>query len=286
LPGRSLATGLLFLREVVMRAAAAMTRRFDGRVALVFGAGAVGPGWGNGKAAAVQYARDGATVAAVDRSADAAEATAALVRGEGGVAHAWACDVTDAEAVARVVAEVVARFATIDVLHNNVGMPVIGGAEALAEADWDRALDVNLKGAFLACRAVLPHMVRQGRGAIVNISSVAAIRWVGYPYPAYAAAKAALNQFTASVALEYAARGIRANAIMPGLMDTPHVREAIAGQYASVDDMIAQRHAACPMGRMGTAWDVAKAAAFLASDEAAYITGQCLAVDGGLTVRC
>lgn len=263
-----------------------MNRRFDGRVVLVFGAGSVGPGWGNGKAAAVQYARDGAIVAAVDIVAAAADETVGIIRGEGGTAHAWRCDVTRRDEIRAVVDEVVARLGRIDVLHNNVGLPAMGTTETLTEAEWDRAMDVNLKSVFLTCQAVLPVMVRQGKGAIVNISSLASVRYTGYPYPAYYASKAALNHLTASIALEYARKGIRANAILPGMMHTPHIHQAIVGQYASAEEMNARRDAATPMGRQGTGWDVARAAAFLASDEADYITGQCLAVDGGQSVRC
>jgi NAD(P)-dependent dehydrogenase (short-subunit alcohol dehydrogenase family) len=263
-----------------------MTRRFDGRVAVVFGAGSIGPGWGNGKAAAVQYARDGASVAAVDIRLHAAEETVEIIRGEGGTAEAWHCDVTRREQIVAAVDAIVARFGRIDVLHNNVGLPAMGTTESLSEAEWDHAMDVNLKSAFLTCQAVLPVMVRQGKGAIVNISSLASVRYTGYPYPAYYASKAGLNHLTASIALEYARKGIRANAIMPGLMNTPHIHQAIVGQYASAEEMLAKRDAMTPMGRQGTGWDIAKAAAFLASDEADYITGQCLAVDGGQSVRC
>ncbi len=263
-----------------------MSRRFDGRVAVVFGAGSVGPGWGNGKAAAVQYARDGATVAAVDIVIAAAEETVAIIRGEGGTAQAWRCDVTVRRDVHQAVDAIVAQFGRIDVLHNNVGLPAMGTTETISEDDWDHAIDVNLKSVLLTCQAVIPHMIRQGKGAIVNISSVAAVRYTGYPYPAYYASKAGVNHLTASIALEYAKKGIRANAIMPGMMNTPHIAKAIVGQYASEAEMIEKRNALCPTGRMGTGWDVAKAAAFLASDEADYITGQVLAVDGGLSVRC
>jgi NAD(P)-dependent dehydrogenase (short-subunit alcohol dehydrogenase family) len=262
-----------------------MTRRFDGRVAVVFGAGSVGPGWGNGKAAAVQYARDGATVAAIDIAIDAANETVGIIRGEGGTAEGWACDVTKRDQIVSVVTDVLARFGRIDVLHNNVGLPAMGTTETLSEDAWDHAMDVNLKSVFLTCQAVLPIMVAQGKGAIVNISSLAAIRYTGYPYPAYYASKAAVNHLTASIALEYARKGIRANVIMPGMMDTPHIQAMIAGQYASPEEMMAKRNAMCPTGRMGTGWDIARAAAFLASDEAEYITGQCLAVDGGFSVR-
>lgn len=150
---------------------------------------------------------------------------------------------------------------------------------------WDRDMNVNLKSVYRTCQRVLPVMLRQGRGVIINISSIAAIRHTGYPYPAYYASKAGLNQLTVSIALEFAGRGIRVNAIMPGMMDTPHIYKGIAGQYGSEDEMVKQRAALCPMGRMGTGWDIAKAAAFLASDDAQYITGVCLPVDGGITCR-
>jgi NAD(P)-dependent dehydrogenase (short-subunit alcohol dehydrogenase family) len=142
-------------------------------------------------------------------------------------------------------------------------------------------MDVNLTGVFLTCKHVLPHMLAAGRGAIVNVSSVAGARYVGYPYSSYYASKGGLNQMTVGLALQYAAQGIRANAIMPGLMDTPLIRTQIAGQYADVDDMIRQRDAKSPTGKMGDAWDVAYAALFLASDEAKYVNGVCLPVDGG-----
>lgn len=260
-------------------------QRLQGRVALVFGAGCVGEGWGNGKATAVAYAQEGARVVAVDRSPDAAEATRAIIQGLGGHSTAFGADVTDSSDVARVVAAALDAYGRIDVLHNNVGTTIMGGPVELSEAQWDTVLDVNLRGAFLTCKHVLPAMVRQGKGAIVNISSVAAIRYTGYPYSAYYAAKAGLNQFTVGLALQYARQGIRANAIMPGLMNTPLIHQQISGQYADAAAMVKARDEACPMGRMGTAWDIAAAAVFLASDEAQYITGVCLPVDGGLTCR-
>jgi NAD(P)-dependent dehydrogenase (short-subunit alcohol dehydrogenase family) len=259
--------------------------RLAGKVALIFGAGCVGPGWGNGNAAAVTFAREGAVVVAVDRDPDAAEATRRLIAEEGGECDALAADATRSEDVARVVATVVDRRGRVDVLHNNVGYATMGGPVELSEDDWQRTLDLNVKTVFLACKYAIPVMLRQGKGAIVNISSIAAVRYTGYPYAAYYAAKAGVNQLTVGLALQYAAQGIRVNAIMPGLMDTPLIRQQIAGRYASVDDMVRERHAACPMGRMGTGWDVANAAAFLASDQAAYITGVCLPVDGGITCR-
>jgi NAD(P)-dependent dehydrogenase (short-subunit alcohol dehydrogenase family) len=261
-------------------------KQFEDRVTLVFGGGSVGPGWGNGKAAAVEYARRGAKVAVVDITASAAEETAAIIREEGGAAFALTCDVTRAEQVAAVVDEVMARYGRIDILHNNVGAPDMGTIEELSEADWDRTQDINLKSVFLTCKRVIPIMKQQQRGVIINVSSIAAIRFTGYPYPAYYASKAGVNQLTVSLAIQYAKSNIRANAIMPGMMDTPHIYKAITGQYdGSREKMVDERAAQCPMGRMGTGWDIAKAAAFLASDDAQYITGVCLPVDGGITCR-
>jgi len=161
----------------------------------------------------------------------------------------------------------------------------MGGPIELSEEEWHKTIDLNITGCFITCKHVLPHMLSRRSGAIVNVSSVAAIRWTGYPYAAYYAAKAAVNNFTMGLALQYAKDGIRANAVMPGLMNTPLIHQQISGQYSDPDDMVRARDAACPMGRMGTAWDVARAALFLASDEAAYITGVSLPVDGGLTCR-
>jgi NAD(P)-dependent dehydrogenase (short-subunit alcohol dehydrogenase family) len=162
----------------------------------------------------------------------------------------------------------------------------MGGPPDITLEDWRREIDINLTGAFLACKFVIPVMLSQKNGVITNISSVAAIRYTGYPYASYYAAKGGVNQFTVGLAIQYAKDGIRANAIMPGLMDTPLIHQQIVDQYATPEEMLAARHAATPMGRMGTGWDVANAAVFLASDEANYITGVCLPVDGGLTARC
>lgn len=262
-----------------------MTRLAD-RVALVFGAGSVGPGWGNGKASAVAYARAGARVVCVDINRSAAEETAGIIRGEGGRAEALACDVTKLLEVEDVVARTVAAFGPVDILHNNVGHAKMGGPPDLSEDEWRREMDLNVTGMFLACKVVIPSMVERGRGVITNISSVAGIRYTGYPYTSYYAAKGAVNQFTVGVALQYARNGIRCNAILPGLMDTPLIYQQITGQYGSPDDMVKERHEASPTGRMGTGWDIANAAVFLASDEASYINAVCLPVDGGLTARC
>ncbi|GEO12391.1 SDR family NAD(P)-dependent oxidoreductase [Microvirga aerophila] len=258
-----------------------MVDRLKGKTAIVFGAGSSGPGWGNGKAAAVAYAREGARVACIDLAQQAAEETAAIIRGEGGSAAAITADVTDSNSVAEAVASTVAAFDRIDILHNNVGVTHMGGPVELTDEKFETALNLNIGSVYRSAKAVIPHMLRQGHGAIINISSLAAIRWTGYPYFAYYATKAAVNQATVALAMQYARNGIRANCIMPGLIDTPLIYKQISGQYASVDEMVAARNAAVPTGKMGTAWDIANAAVFLASDEAQFITGVCLPVDGG-----
>jgi len=262
-----------------------MSDRLKDKIAVVFGAGSVGPGWGNGKATAVLFARNGATVICVDIDRAAADETVGIIAGEGGRASAHACDVTDSASVADLVAGIVSAHGRIDVLHNNVGYAAMGGPIELDEGAWRRSFDLNVTSCFITCKHVLPHMLAQKSGAIVNVSSVAAIRYTGYPYAAYYAAKAAVNNFSMGLALQYARDGIRVNAIMPGLMNTPLIYQQISDQYANAAEMVAARDAACPTGRMGTAWDVAHAALFLASDEAAYITGISLPVDGGLTCR-
>jgi NAD(P)-dependent dehydrogenase (short-subunit alcohol dehydrogenase family) len=265
-----------------------MSGRMDGKAVIVTGAGSIGPGWGNGKAAAVLYAREGARVLALDINADAAHETAEIITSEGGEARAMTGNVTestDIEAMARICLD---AFGTIDVLHNNVGILRVGGAVDQSEEDWNLVHNVNLTGTYLACKAVLPTMVAKGKGAIVNIASVAGISWLGVPYISYSTSKAAMIQYTKMVAVEYAPQGIRCNAILPGFMRTPMVEVGLADTYAEGDaeEMFRIRDAQCPMGHMGDAWDVAHAALFLASDDAKYITGTELVVDGGLTLRC
>lgn len=255
--------------------------RVAGKVALVFGGGSAGPGWGNGKAAAMVYAREGARVAVVDIRREAAEETRGRLRAEGFDAESYAADVTDAQAVAAVVRQVRERFGAIDILHNNVGITRMGSVVEMDEATWQQVIDTNLTGVFLTCKHVVPVMLEQGRGAIVNISSLASQQINSYPYMPYYAAKAGLNHFTRALAVQYAARGIRANAVLPGVIDTPLIHQQIAGQFASTEEMLRTRNAASPMGRMGQAWDVAYTALFLVSDEARYVTGVCIPVDGG-----
>ena len=266
-----------------------MIGRLDGKVALVAGAGSIGPGWGNGKAAAVLFAREGAGVCCADINLDAAEETAELIRGEGGKAVAVQCDVADAKSVEAMVKACMQAFATIDILDNNVGLAQVGGVVELPEADWDRVMDVNLKGAYLTMKLVSPVMVENGGGSIVNISSIAGIRYTGVPYATYYASKGALNHLTRTTAVEYASRKVRVNAVLPGLMKTPMVEKSagLADAYAGgdVEAMWAARDAQVPMGHMGDAWDVAHAALFLASDESRYVTGIELVVDGGITLK-
>ena len=264
-------------------------KRLQGRVALVFGAGAAGAagdGWGNGKAAAVAYARHGARVVAVDREPALAEATRDIIRAEGFEAQAVAADVTVLADVQRAVAQTLEAYGQVDILHNNVGITSQGGPVETSEETWDRVMADPVNCMVLSCPCVLPLMEAQGRGAIVNIGALGGVRWTGYAYCAYAASKGAVNSFTQSVALQYAAKGIRANCILPGVMDTPHIYKQISGFYESTEAMVAARHRLSPTGRMGDGWDVANAAVFLASDEARYINGVELLVDGGMHARC
>lgn len=264
----------------------AFAGRLRDKVAIVFGAGSIGEGWGNGKAVAVAFARAGAKVIAVDLNLAAAAATEAIIREEGGTALALGADVTSLDAVACCVDRALSAFGRIDILHNNVGITSQGGPVETSEEAWDKVMTVNVKSMFLTCKAVLPAMEAQGSGAIVNIGALGGVRWTGYAYCAYAASKGAVNSFTQSVAMQYAAKGIRANCILPGVMDTPHIYSQISGFYDDRDEMVAARNRLSPTGRMGDGWDVAHASVFLASDEAKYINGVELLVDGGLHAKC
>ena len=260
--------------------------RLAGRVALICGAGSIGPGWGNGKATSVLFARAGATIVAADRDLAAAEETAHIIVGESGVAEAVQLDVTDPDRVAAIVADTIARHGRIDILHNNVGIAELGGPVEITLESWERVNRVNMTSAFLTCRAVLPHMQERRDGAIGNVASVAGIRWLGFPYVSYATTKAAMIQFTRVVARQYAPFNVRCNAILPGLMQTPMVAAQIRGAYGDKDvgELWARREAQVPMDRVGDAWDVAYAALFLASEDSRYVTGAELVVDGGLTL--
>ncbi|GLH81997.1 dehydrogenase [Bradyrhizobium sp. SSBR45G] len=265
-----------------------MTKRLDGKVAIVTGAGCVGPGWGNGRAAAVMFAREGAKVFAVDRDPDRMEETLARARAEGGTIEAHGCDVTDAAAVTAMVEACIAAFGRVDVLVNNVGGSAPGGPVELSEESWDGQLDLNLKSVFLTCKAALPHMAAQGGGAIVNTASTSGLRWTGSAQVGYASAKAAVIQFSRVVAVQYAPQRIRVNTVVPGQMHTPMVEARLAGQRAGgdVEALLRTRQARIPLGFMGDGRDTANAALFLASDEARFITGTEIVVDGGMSARC
>ena len=266
----------------------------QGKVALVAGAGSVGEGWGNGKAAAVLMARQGAQVCGLDLSAEALASTTAIMESEV-LSDRWlalTCNMTVSTEVGDAVAACLARFGRIDILVNNVGGSAPGDPISMSETVWTEQLDFNLTTAFLGCKHVLPVMVRQfeatGRGgAIVNIGSVGSMTFQlgGRVSSAYAAAKAGLVAFGRSTAIAYVRKGIRVNTVIPGSMHTPLVEQRLAKQLGAADteDLISKRHAAVPVGRMGDAWDVAHAVLFLASDEAGYITATQLVVDGGMT---
>lgn len=258
--------------------------RLDGKVALVTGCGTAGEGWGNGKAITVLLARQGATVFGCDRNLEAAQETRNIVREAGGTMEVQACDVTRGAQVERLVAACMEKFGRIDILINNVGRSEPGDPVTMSEEVWDEQMEVNLKSAFLCCKHVIPVMVKQASGSIINVSSIAGLRYVGKPQVAYAAAKAALMQMTATTGVIYASHGVRVNSVVPGLVFTPLVKR-LAEKYAGGDfeGFVAHRHQQVPMGHMGDAWDVAHATLFLASDESRYITSQQLVVDGGIT---
>jgi NAD(P)-dependent dehydrogenase (short-subunit alcohol dehydrogenase family) len=265
-----------------------MPGRLQDRIAIVTGAGCVGPGWGNGRAIAVLFAREGATILAVDKSASAMEETLDRVREVGGLIEPHVCDVTDGASVAAMVEACRAHFGRIDILVNNVGGSAAGGPVELAEAVWDAQVDSNLKSVFLTCKYVLPMMEAQGRGVIVNMSSSSAMRWTGAAQVAYAATKAGVIQFSRVVAVQYAEKGIRVNTVIPGQLHTPMVEARLAGQRTGgdVEALLKQRVARIPLGFMGDGRDTANAVLFLASDDARFVTGTEIIVDGGMTARC
>lgn len=251
-----------------------------GRLVVVVGAGSSGAGLSNGEAAARAYAAAGAIVAAIDLALPEAQRVAQVIRDEGGVAHPFTADVTREDEVAGVFAQIIREHGVPHVLHNNVGATFPGEIVDMPLAKWEAAIRLNLTSTYLSVQQVLPGMLAEGRGVITNISSLASIRATEYTYPAYSATKAAVNQLTVSLALTYADRGIRANAVLPGLIDTP-----LVSQLSTSEEDLAHRHAASPTGRMGSPWDVANTAVFLASDAAAYVNGVCMPVDGGLSAR-
>ena len=263
--------------------------RLKDRVAIVVGAGqSPGEGMGNGRATALTFAREGAKVLCVDHNLASAQETVDLIGRNQGTAVAFKTDVTKEAEIKAMVAEAHARWGRIDILHNNVGVSISGGdAELLdiTEEAFDRCVAINLKSCILAAKHVIPIMRAQQSGVIINISSMAVI--TTYPYVAYKATKAAMVSFTEQLAYQNAQYGIRANVILPGLMNTPMAVDTRAREFKKTRaEVEAERDSKVPLRKkMGTGWDVANAALFLASDEANFITGVTLPVDGGASVH-
>jgi NAD(P)-dependent dehydrogenase (short-subunit alcohol dehydrogenase family) len=263
-----------------------MTGRVAGKVALITGAGCVGPGWGNGRAAAVLFAREGAKVFAVDKNPNAMIETVERVGNDGEIVTHF-CDVTDDAQVGAMFNACQKVFGRIDILVNNVGGSAPGGAAELSEQAWDNQIDYNLKSVFLTCRHAIPIMIAQGGGAIVNTASTSGISYSGSPQIGYASAKAAIIQFSKVTAVQYAKHGIRVNTVIPGQMHTPMVEARLAKQRTGgdIEALLKSRVARIPLGFMGDGRDTAAAVLFLASDEARFITGTEIVVDGGMTAR-
>lgn len=260
-----------------------MSLPLQSRTALVFGAGAAEAGPGNGAAIAIRMAEHGAVVFAVDKDIDAARRTQQLAQKAGGRCEVVEADVCVEASIQNAIQLAQAVNGTVDILVNNVGVVMFGGPEELSVEDWDRSFLLNTRSAFLALKHVLPLMSKAGRGAIVQVSSIAGTRAGGTAFCAYTASKAALNALGMSVAMQYAARGIRCNNILLGMMDTALVRQQLAVAHPQgLESLLEQRNATCPTGAMGSPWDAADAAAFLASDAARYVNGTDIFVDGGL----
>ncbi|MGE3710340.1 MAG: SDR family NAD(P)-dependent oxidoreductase [Hyphomicrobiaceae bacterium] len=258
-------------------------RRLESKVAIVAGAGSIAEGWSNGKATSVLFAREGARVFAVDRDLKAAEETRDIIRSEGGECAAHACDVSVAGQVDGMIGACLAAYGRIDVLFNNVGLQVVGGPLDLSEDDWDRLMTVNVKSMYLTCRAVIPVMIRQGGGSIINNSSTAGIRFT-YANVGYSASKGAVRQLTQNIGVQYASKGIRCNAVLPGYIATPRITDRLKRSNPDdYEDKIRERLMQVPAGRLGTGWDVAYGVLYLASDEASFVNATELVIDGGQT---
>ena len=263
-------------------------RRFESKVAIVTGAGCVGPGWGNGRAMAVQLAEEGARVLAVDRDLQRLEKTLERAGEARHSIQVWAGDVTHSASVQEMVQHCLKTFGGLDILINNVGGSAAGGPVEMSEEVWDTQINVNLKSVFLTCKHVLPTMVAQRRGAIVNVASASGMRWTGSAQVAYAASKAGVIQLSKVVAVQHAKDGVRVNTVVPGQLHTPMVEARLAKQRAGgdVQSLLASRVKRIPLGFMGDGRDTASAALYLASDEARFVTGTEIVVDGGMTARC
>jgi NAD(P)-dependent dehydrogenase (short-subunit alcohol dehydrogenase family) len=268
--------------------------RLEGKVAIVTGAGSIGDGWGNGKAAAYVYAKEGAKTFCVDFRLEAAEQTVKQIEAIGGEAIAYAADVTDEATVNAMVDACMEAWGRVDILHNNVGGQGVGRSlETITVEDWNATFARNVTSAMLTCKAVMPIMEKQKDGSIINISSIAALRHLNSNTAVYSSTKGAMIEFTKNIAIQHAAFGVRANCVCPGYIDTPFIRRLVNGKpsytykgYTSAEEYSAARDAIIPSGRMGTGFDVAYAALFLASDESTHITGTHVTVDGGVTQTC
>jgi len=265
-----------------------MAGRLDGKVCIITGAGSVGPGWGNGRAEAVIFAREGATLFLVDRDQAAMEETIEMLAAEGHSAVTHATDVTDSSEVKAFVDRCVSELGRVDVLVNNVGGSKAGGVVELSESDWEDQIQFNLSSVFYGCKYAIPHMKQQGGGSIVNTASVSGIRFSGSPQVGYAATKAGVIQMSRVTAVQHAPDRIRVNTVVPGQLHTPMVEVRLATQRAGGDvaKLLASRQSRIPLPFMGDGRDTAYAALFFASDESRWVTGTEIVVDGGMSVRC
>ena len=262
------------------------SERLKGRVALILGAGTSAPGVSIGKASSISMACAGASVAALDFNLAAAQEVEQEIKSLGAQAIAYQADVANFEAMQVAIDRVMRDFGRIDILQINAGIGRVGGPAETSLEDWDRIQKVNVESILIAAKLVAPIMVKQGSGSIIGVSSVAGMRYLGYPHLAYSVTKAAVTHFIKMLAQQYAGDGIRANTIVPGLIDTPRIQKNVAKVFdanADMDNTRRARDRQVPMGRMGTPWEVASVATFLASDDASYITGTEIVVDGGLT---
>ena len=262
------------------------TERLKGRVALILGAGTIAPGVSIGKASSIAMACAGASVAALDFNLAAAQEVEQEIKSLGAQAIAYQADVANFEAMQVAIDRVMHDFGRIDIMQINAGIGRVGGPAETSLEDWDRIQKVNVESILIAAKLVAPIMVKQGSGSIIGVSSVAGMRYLGYPHLAYSVTKAAVTHFIKMLAQQYAGDGIRANTIVPGLIDTPRIQKNVAKVFdanADMDNTRRARDQQVPMGRMGTPWEVASVATFLASDDASYITGTEIVVDGGLT---
>ena len=262
------------------------TERLKGRIALILGAGTSAPGVSIGKASSIAMACAGASVAALDFNLAAAQEVTQEIDAIGQKSIAYQADVASFDAMQAAIKSVIQDFGRIDILQINAGIGRVGGPEETSLEDWDRIQKVNVESILIASKLVSPIMVKQGSGSIIGVSSVAGMRYLGYPHLAYSVTKAAVTHFIKMLAQQYACDGIRANTIVPGLIDTPRIQKNVAKIFdvnADMDNTRRARDRQVPMGRMGTPWEVASVATFLASDDASYITGTEIVVDGGLT---